>query len=100
MHHVVPATVAEKNLDQLLRDKWADLPTAPRAAAELARMTGDRTRDVSDMIRRELLRRFEREKVDSSLVAMVREVVPVKEAERATFFGERLPAGLRLDADA
>jgi hypothetical protein len=30
---------------------------------------------------------------------MVREVVAVKEAERATFFGERLPSGLRLDAD-
>jgi molecular chaperone DnaK (HSP70) len=98
-HHVVSASVADKHLDQLLRDKWADLPTAPRAAAELARMTGDRTRDISDMTRKELLRRFEREKVDPSLVAMVREVVPVREAERATFFGERLPAGLRLDAD-
>ncbi|HTJ81239.1 MAG TPA: Hsp70 family protein [Polyangiaceae bacterium] len=98
-HHVVSARVAEKHLEELLRDKWADLPTAPRAAAELARMTGDRARDLSDSIRRELLARFDRESVDPSLVAMVREVVAVKEAERATFFGERLPSGLRLDAD-
>jgi len=98
-HHVVPTRVAEKHLEELLRDKWSDLPTAPRATTELARMTGDRARDVSESLRREVLTRFEREKVDESLCAVVREIVPVREAERAAFFGERLPSGLRLDPD-
>ncbi|MFO0554908.1 MAG: Hsp70 family protein [Polyangiaceae bacterium] len=96
VHHVTSPFVAEKWLDHLLRDKWADLPTAPRAASDLARMTGDRARDVSPSVRSEVVRRLEREGAPASLVLPVREIVEARGAERAAFFGERLPSGLSI----
>jgi molecular chaperone DnaK (HSP70) len=96
LHHVVPTRDAERWLDQLLRDKWTDLPTAARAASELARLTGDRARDVSERVRSEVDRRLERERADARLVRVVREVVPADELDLRAFLGERLPTGLRL----
>lgn len=95
-NHVVSSKVAEKWLDHLLREKWADLPTAPRAAAEIARLTGDRSRDLALGVRNELAARLKRESADPLLSEMVLEVVPVAAEERGVFQGERLPPGLRL----
>ncbi|MBK8258287.1 MAG: hsp70 family protein [Polyangiaceae bacterium] len=96
VHHVVSATVAERWLDQLLRDKWEDLPTAPGAAVQLARVTDDRARDVSPRIRAEVERRLVKVGAKAEWVRAVREFSPVEEGDRAAFFGEGLPAGLRL----
>ncbi|NUP06167.1 MAG: Hsp70 family protein [Polyangiaceae bacterium] len=96
LHHVVSPVVVEKWIDHLLRDKWADLATAPRAACDMARFTGDRARDVSESVRNEVARRLERENADPGLVRAVREIVEVVEQERAAFYGERLPSGLSL----
>ncbi|MBL9023811.1 MAG: Hsp70 family protein [Myxococcales bacterium] len=96
-HHAVSPRVASEWADHLLREKWADLPTAPRAAADLARYTGDRARDLADTLRKDVARRLEREGADAELVRVVIEVVPLAPKERAAFLGERLPAGLSLD---
>jgi molecular chaperone DnaK (HSP70) len=95
-HHVVPAAVAERWLDHLLRDKWTDLPTAPLAAVQLARMTGDRARDVPERWRREVEKRLRAAGARDEWVRAVCEVVTVSETERAAFLGEGLPPGLRL----
>jgi molecular chaperone DnaK (HSP70) len=96
LHHVVSAMVAERWLDHLLREKWDTLPTAPEAAVRLARVTDDRARDVSERARREVERRLVTIGAKESWIRAVREHVPVEEAERAAFFGEGLPVGLRL----
>lgn len=96
VHHVVPPPVAERWLDHLLREKWPSLPTAARAAMQLARKTGDRSRDVAESICLEVERRLVMLGTDERWVRAVREVVPVDEAERAVFYGEALPPGLRL----
>ncbi len=96
-HHVVAPRLATEWADHLLREKWSDLPTAPRAAADLVRLTGDRARDVPEPLRRDVARRLEREGADPELARVVTEVVPLAAKEKATFLGERLPAGLRLD---
>lgn len=95
-HHAVSITTAERWIDHLLREKWGDLPTAPRAAADLARCTQDRARDVSESVRAEVARRLEREGADARLVKMVRELVPIEDADRTAFFGDSLPIGLSL----
>lgn len=95
-HYVVPPRVAEQWLDHLLRERWHELPTAAATAAQLARATDDRTRDVSKVMRDEVLRRLEALGSDPQLVGCVRHFVPVAEAERAAWFGEELPVGLRL----
>jgi molecular chaperone DnaK (HSP70) len=97
-HHVVPTRVAEHWLDHLLREKWGEVPTAPRAAMQLARLVGDRARDVREALRAEVTRRLEAVGADPDWVRAVREHVPVADRERAEFFGEELPVGLRLIA--
>ncbi|NUO54349.1 MAG: Hsp70 family protein [Polyangiaceae bacterium] len=95
-HHAVPVRAAAEWTDHLLREKWADLPTAARAAADMARMTGDRARDLPEPLRKEVARRLEKEE-KPELVRLVTEVVPLAAKEKAEFLGERLPAGLRLE---
>jgi hypothetical protein len=96
LHHVVATRTAEAWLDHLLREKWSELATAPRAAMLLARATGDRTRDVSGELRDKTARALEAAGADPSWVLAVREVVPIEDRERGEFFGEEIPAGLRL----
>ncbi|MGK4000500.1 Hsp70 family protein [Sorangium sp. So ce1024] len=99
VHHVVSPAAAERWLDHLLREKWEGLPSAAPAAVQLARRTGDRARDVSDRIRGEVERRLVKVGAPEAWARAVREVVAVEEAERAAFFGEGLPVGLRLVSD-
>jgi molecular chaperone DnaK (HSP70) len=96
VHHVVVPGTAERWIDHLLRDKWHDLPTAPRAAMELARMTGDRARDVSERVRRDVIKRLENVGAREEWIRAVREVVAMEESDRAAFYGEGLPVGLAL----
>lgn len=96
VHHVVGASIAEKWLDHLLREKWADVPTAPRAAVQLARVTGDRARDVSDRTRQAVAKRLETLGVNPRWIKAVHELVEVEEDDQTAFFGEGLPVGLRL----
>jgi molecular chaperone DnaK (HSP70) len=96
LHHVLSAMVAERWLDHLLREKWDTLPTAPEAAVRLARVTDDRARDVSERARREVERRLTTIGAKEAWIRAVREHVPLEEAERAAFFGEGLPVGLRI----
>jgi hypothetical protein len=96
VHHVVPPHTVERWLDHLLREKWESVPTASRAAVQLARRTGDRARDVSDRVRREVEQRLVAVGADPDAVRAVRDVVPVADSERAAFFGDSLPLGLRL----
>ncbi|MDI1430079.1 hsp70 family protein [Polyangium sorediatum] len=95
-HHVIAPNVAERWLDHLLREKWAEMPTAPRAAMDMARLTGDRARDVSERVRRDVERRLVASGAREEWVRAVREVVAVEEADRAAFYGEGLPVGIRL----
>jgi hypothetical protein len=95
-HHVVPPALVEPWLDHLLREKWDELPSAAEAAVQLARLTGDRARDVRESIRREVEKKLVRAAAREEWVRAVREVVPLAEKDRAAFFGEGLPAGLRL----
>jgi len=96
VHHVVSPLTAERWLDHLLREKWDAVPTAPQAAMRLARKTGDRARDVRDAVQREVEGRLVAVGADEAWVRAVREVVPVEERERASFFGDSLPLGLHL----
>ena len=96
VHHVVPAKVAEAWLDRLLKRKWESVATAPHAAVQLARVTGDRARDVSATLRTEVAKRLVAAGAKDAWVRAVRELVDVGEDERVAILGEGLPIGLRL----
>jgi hypothetical protein len=62
----------------------------------LARRTGDRARDVGERMRREILERLGRSGATEDQLRSVREVVETSALDRAAFFGDSLPLGLRL----
>jgi len=93
---VVSSGTAERWLDHLLREKWGELPTAIEAALRLARVTGDRARDVPERLRTEVAARLIKHGVAEERMRTVTEYVEVDGTELATFFGEGLPPGLFL----
>ncbi len=95
-HHVVSARTIERWLDHLLRERWAEVPSAPRAAVAMCRVTGDRARDVSDATRVKVASRLRELGFDEDRVRPVLELVPLDDEDRAAFYGEDLPVGLRL----
>jgi len=90
------ARLVEPWLDELLREKWAEVSTAGEAAFRLARRTGDPRRDVSDDLRDKVQKALLTLEAPDHWVKAVREVVPFSDAERRALLGEDLPQGLRL----
>ena len=96
LHHVVPPRAAEAWLTQLLRETWKGLHTAPHAAVQLARVTGDRARDLSADLRLQTEKKLAAIGAKPEWVRAVRELAVMDEAEKVAIMGEGLPIGLRL----
>jgi molecular chaperone DnaK (HSP70) len=95
-HGVVSAEVAARWIDTLLALDWKRRRMAAFAAAQLARMTGDRVRDLDPDRRTQVLARLAACGAAPSWSAMVREVVQLDAADEQALFGESLPVGLVL----
>jgi hypothetical protein len=95
-HEVAPPEVAGEWLAALLQLDWKKIEPAGFAAAHIARMTGDRTRDVAAPVRDEVLRRLAAAGAPESWAAMVREVIELDQASETRMLGEALPPGLKL----
>nr|WP_269143464.1 Hsp70 family protein [Massilia phyllostachyos] len=95
-HEVAPAASAEGWLNQLLQLDWKKIEPAGFAAAHIARMTGDRSRDVKQAVRDEVLKRLSASGAPPAWPAMVREVVELDQAVETRMLGDALPPGLRL----
>jgi hypothetical protein len=96
VHHVVPAKSAEAWLERLLRLDFRAVATAPHAAVQLARITGDRARDVDERLRKEVEKRLVAINAKDTWIQAVRELAEVGEEERVAILGEGLPIGLKL----
>ncbi|MYN45116.1 Hsp70 family protein [Pseudoduganella sp. FT93W] len=97
-HDVVETAIVTAWLAQIQQLDWKKLEAAAYAAAHLARMTGDRTRDIDDVLRAEILRRLSGIGAPVSWSAMVREVVQLDQADEKRMLGDALPPGLKLIA--
>ncbi len=95
-HAVVPAPVAAGWLERILALEWRTTPQLPFAAAQLARLTGDRQRDLEPALRQRVAERLRRAKAPEGWTRMVTEVVELEAAEQRQVLGESLPPGLRL----
>jgi len=95
-HGVVPKETAEKWLANLLEHDWKKNPFAGFAAALIARMSGDRERDIALPLRQQIIARLRASKAPDSWVEMVSEVKELNSADEKRVFGEALPPGLRL----
>lgn len=95
-HHVVPAQTAMLWLQVLLGLDWKQVEPAAFAAAQLARCSGDRARDLPWPLREQVIARLQATKAPPAWAAMVREVLALDEADQRRSFGEALPPGLQL----
>jgi hypothetical protein len=59
-------------------------------------MTGDRSRDIGQAVRDEVLRRLSASAAPPAWAAMVREVVELDQAVETRMLGDALPPGLKL----
>ncbi|RZT09409.1 Hsp70 protein [Duganella sp. CF402] len=95
-HDVVDTATVEQWLDAVLALDWKKVEPAGYTAAHLARMTGDRSRDINDTLRAEVLRRLQASTAPANWSAMVREVVQLDQADEKRMLGDALPPGLKL----
>ena len=95
-HEVAPPDVAESWLRTLMNLDWRKVEPAGFAAAHIARMTGDRSRDIGEAVRDDVLRRLAASGAPPMWASMVREVVELDQAVETRLLGDALPPGLKL----
>ncbi len=93
-HRVVPPELATEWIDVLLQLDPRQHDGARFALTQLARRTGDRSRDVGDEVRERVLAALTGE--SDTWRALVAEVVQLSAADEARALGDSLPAGLTL----
>lgn len=96
IHNVVPREAAERWIGEALRLEWKRSQTLPFAATLLARLSGDRERDVCPELRASVVKRLRAQSVPARWLDMVEKVVEFDAADEQRAFGESLPPGLRL----
>ncbi|RAS38774.1 Hsp70 family protein [Paraburkholderia bryophila] len=95
-HSVVPPEIAAQWLGAILALDWKKVDPAAFAAVQIARMSGDRSRDLADDLRHTVVRRLEAANAPRAWITMVSERVELDNADEGRVFGESLPVGLKL----
>ena len=96
-HEVVALPAALRWLEALLELDWKRVDGAAAAAASnLARLSGDRARDLPQPVCQRVIDRLAADDAPASWMARVREVVELDEAGERSVYGEALPPGLKL----
>ena len=93
---VVPPAEAGRWITQIIRHPWKKNDQVHFPVAEMARKTGDRTRDLEPGLADTVIKWLQDQKAPGGLVKMVREKTPRAAADRNQQFGEKLPLGLVL----
>lgn len=95
-HRVVSSDVASEWIHLLLKPTLSQTDGAAFALAQLARKTGDRSRDIDEDLRARVLAHFTQVKAPTSFQQMVSEAVALSAADESRALGDALPLGLTL----
>jgi len=95
-HLVMPPEAAQEFLDATLAQDWRKNETAMFAAVQMARMTGDRARDLPDEVRARVLEKMRAAGAPARWTAMVEQAVQMQAEDHRRSFGDSLPPGLVL----
>ncbi len=93
---VVEPSVAQRWLHQLMARDWRKQESCAFAASHLARMTGERTRELDEECRALVVARLRACGAPTAWVQQVLEVVQLDDAGQSRLIGESLPPGLKL----
>ncbi|HEY0945313.1 MAG TPA: Hsp70 family protein [Opitutaceae bacterium] len=95
-HQTVPPEQAAAWLTLLLETGLRSIDGAPFAAAQLARLTGDRARDLDGALRARAVAALRDARAPERWAQLVTEVVVLEAADEARALGDTLPLGLKL----
>ena len=95
-HLVMPPQAAQEFLNATLAQDWRKNETAMFAAVQMARMTGDRARDLPDTVRAQVLEKMRTSGAPERWLAMVEKVVQMEAEDQKRSLGDSLPPGLVL----
>jgi len=93
---VVRREIAAAWLERLLRGEWRKPETLAFAVVQIARYTGDRTRDLDEELRQRIAQRLAPLPAGQRWSQPVLEIVALEEREQARILDESLPAGLQI----
>ena len=94
---VIPASVAMEWIHHLLEQPWSDPSPVASAVIQLARKTGDRTRDIDSSRITAISGQLVSMGTDPEKIRRLEETIPIHRQDAKTIFGEDLPAGLLLE---
>ena len=95
LNTVVPVEAVASWIERVMKLRQ-ETEMSPLALMQLARKTGDRYRDISEKLRREVVAWLKQRQAAPHLVQLVEEGGELEEAEQGMVFGESLPQGLRV----
>jgi hypothetical protein len=95
-HNVISADTASNWLIQMLSEDWKKSPHVGFATTLVARMSGDRARDINETMRLKVIEKLKSNKCPMSWIELVDSVKELGEKEEKQLFGEALPPGLKL----
>jgi molecular chaperone DnaK (HSP70) len=95
-HNVVPVDVVSQWITQTLAVDWKKHPQAGFCATLLARMSGDRSRDIDDRLRQQVMDKLKQSKAPAAWLSMLQTVQKLDEKQEKQVLGESLPPGLKL----
>ncbi|MEB5965947.1 Hsp70 family protein [Comamonas testosteroni] len=95
-HRVMPPEAALEFLNATLAQDWRRNEAAMFAAVQMARMTGDRARDLPDDVRARVLEKMRSSGAPERWMAMVEQVVQMEAEDHKRCLGDSLPPGLVL----
>ncbi len=94
---VIPIKLAEKWIELLLQEKWANPKSAGYAVTQLARKTGDRSRDINEDLRARVVEKLSHYKWAEHFIHQIQKVVALEQEDEKSIFGESLPVGLYIE---
>jgi molecular chaperone DnaK (HSP70) len=95
-HKVVDPAKATEWLEVLLQPDLSKTEGTLFAAVQLARLTGDRARDLEQTVRSRVIAALEAAGSPASWCRMLTEVVSMESTDKARALGDTLPVGLQL----
>jgi len=83
-------------IEKILKEKWKDPRPVGMALVQMARLTGDRGRDLNATVIERVVDWLTPYKWAAPHIKILKDVVPIAPHEESLIFGESLPSGIQL----
>ncbi len=93
---VISPELATAWIKTILSQNWKDPRPVGMALAQMARLTGDRKRDLDPEVIKDIIDWLSPHEWAASHIHVLKEVVPLAHLEETQMFGESLPSGIQL----